>query len=687
MTSFEKRLDPPERIDLIEDHVRPTNAEVKSILTKSYETWSSCSRDVRRQRKLRPESVMLKKMLGKVPEFLPYGVAKGSYPNNLKIAIRGSGRDSCLVIGGKSTWRTTEGECDLKDQVLPQDLLFGLQTSKTCSFVTGVSFTNWPGVKVGREAPVEGNHLGIITLAWAYILSARWIELQETEPGQPNQKNPRSYYLDPQAGRQYDSQGSSSYIKVCLGNVDEEAWRWWAAILATGEGWRVEIDANSRPYGSPWSLFIETTTSQQFELRGKVRRQRPTADRLSPPSSQKALGFLADYCNIHGLKGQCSVALAAALFIPCHKKIILPLPVMRTNYPAASAPPHKNHEDIVFEEAKLLPYYMTMSAHVKFMGGLLMSSLYEPEVPCNLVDAWLQPFFEIIDPLLDSSNFVKVAMIMGNRQPKLAALWLGAVVSGNLEHILHAARAGHFPVIPEATAWTDIPQSFIFVKPQPGISHTESCLEIISRSRECQLLHLADPDNRQIPSMPWKPFGNTSIFDTDLLVRKHANCLGHYLHYQGWSWELNDGTHTAEDLGLQSLHQDQVPEASRDGPEDLGLQSCSAKDDTSPAENYSNWSEFVPELKPAKFSENATRYIFLWMRMAVGWPSAERGIYTHPWFSRQSGNIEEYHDTEAIEPTPEERDEIEERNQMVEDWLDGIAADQDAVKSACDTDE
>lgn len=673
MTAFEKWLDPPERMDLIEDHVRPTNAEAKSILTKSYETWSSCSKDISRYRQLQPESAMLRRMLGKVPEFLPHGVAKGSYPNNLKISIRGSGRDSCLVIGGKSTWRTTEGDCDLEDKVLTQDLLFGIQTSKTCSFATGLSLTDWPGIRGGREGPVEGNHLGIVALAWAYILSARWIELQKTEPGQPNQKNPRSYYLDPQAERQYGSQGSPGYTKVCLGDVDEEAWRWWAAILATGEGWRVEIDGNRRAYRSPWSIFIETGTPQQFKLRGKFRRQRLKAERLSPPSSQKALGFLANYCKLHHLKGQCSIALAATLFIPCHKKITFPLPVMRMDYPTASVPSYTNHEDVVFEEAKLLPYYMTMSAHVKFMGGLLMSSLYEPEVPCNLVDAWLQPFFEIIDPLVESGDFVKIAMIMGNRQPKLSALWLGVVISGSLEHILRAARAGLFPVIPEATAWTDIPQSFMFLKPQPGTIRTENFLEIISRSRECQLLHLADPHNRSIPSMPWKPFGNTSICDTDLMVRKHADCLGHYLQYQSWSWELNDDTNTAEDLGLQSLHKDHDRKASRNGSEDPKAQPYSAEDDTDPAEICSSWGEYALELKPARFSEDATRHIFRWMRAAAGWPSAERGIFTHPWISRQRGHIEVYHDPEVIEPTPEERKEIEERNKMVEDWLDGIA--------------
>ena len=54
------------------------------------------------------------------------------------------------------------------------------------------TFINWPGVKGGHEAPVEGNHLGIIALTWAYILSARWIELQETEPGQPNHRRIRA---------------------------------------------------------------------------------------------------------------------------------------------------------------------------------------------------------------------------------------------------------------------------------------------------------------------------------------------------------------------------------------------------------------------------------------------------------------------------------------------------------------
>lgn len=72
----------------------------------------------------------------------------------------------------------------------------------------------------------------------------------------------------------------------------------------------------------------------------------------------------------------------------------------------------------------------------------------------------------------------------------------------------------------------------------------------------------------------------------------------------------------------------------------------------------SRWRECALDLKPGKLSEDATRYIFRWMRIALGWPSAERVIYTHQWISRQKEHIEVYHDLEVIESTPAERKEI-----------------------------
>lgn len=157
--------------------------------------------------------------------------------------------------------------------------------------------------------------------------------------------------------------------------------------------------------------------------------------------------------------------------------------------------------------------------------------------------------------------------------------------------------------------------------------------------------------------------------------------LGHCLKYQSWSWELNDDTYTAEDPGLQSLHQDQE-QASRHGSGDLGLHSIhrdetdsspgleedpslmpySAEYGTYPTKICSRWREYALDLRPGKFSEDATRYICRWIRMAPGWPRADRGIYTHPWISRHL----------VIEPTPADWNGIEDRNKIVEDWLDSI---------------
>lgn len=70
------------------------------------------------------------------------------------------------------------------------------------------------------------------------------------------------------------------------------------------------------------------------------------------------------------------------------------------------------------------------------------------------------------------------------------------------------------------------------------------------------------------------------------------------------------------------------------------------------------------------------------MRNAPGWPSAEREIYTHPWIFRQLEHIEVYHDQEAIGPTPAGRSGIEDRNKLVEDWLDSFVRSTNAAPAS-----
>jgi hypothetical protein len=119
-------------------------------------------------------------------------------------------------------------------------------------------------------------------------------------------------------------------LEVDLGDVEDDAARWWAAILATGEGWRATVTRNERVYRSPWSIRI--AAAQCFKLRRTASGRMPgngmpTPPPLDvPPSSEVALGFLFDFCVLHNICGQCSAALAAALLFPSLRDMTVALP-------------------------------------------------------------------------------------------------------------------------------------------------------------------------------------------------------------------------------------------------------------------------------------------------------------------------------------------------------------------------
>jgi hypothetical protein len=85
---------------------------------------------------------------------------------------------------------------------------------------------------------------------------------------------------------------------------------------------------------------------------------------------------------------------------------------------------------------------MTISCNTRGMYALLCGSLFDHQVACNLVSPWFQPIPEIISPLVKGGEFEKVATIMGKRQPKLAALWMGATISGMATAIFQGVRIG-----------------------------------------------------------------------------------------------------------------------------------------------------------------------------------------------------------------------------------------------------
>ena len=137
-------------------------------------------------------------------------------------------------------------------------------------------------------------------------------------------------------------------------------------------------------------------------------------------------------------------------------------------------------------EYRLIPYFMTLSCNIHGLRALLAGSFFDSSVPSNLVSPWLQPVFEIIDPIIAREGSTSFAIIMSKRKPRLAALWLGAIILGMEKDILQSVPNGLFDVELHAAAWTGTIHSFI--NPRPHTAYA-TCHGEIKRSNECRLLY------------------------------------------------------------------------------------------------------------------------------------------------------------------------------------------------------
>jgi hypothetical protein len=96
-----------------------------------------------------------------------------------------------------------------------------------CAFAEHSRFTDWPDIQEGCGQATEGNHLAILLLAWAYILSARWIELQSPYGlGRSLPLGSGMHYSDLQAARlNNDEDIPAGAIEVNIGETCDRAAR------------------------------------------------------------------------------------------------------------------------------------------------------------------------------------------------------------------------------------------------------------------------------------------------------------------------------------------------------------------------------------------------------------------------------------------------------------------------------
>ncbi|KAE8395986.1 hypothetical protein BDV23DRAFT_65603 [Aspergillus alliaceus] len=488
----------------------------------------------------------------------------------------------------RSIWRTSCSKCPLEPKAIPAHLILGVQNPLTVQISDSAPLTEWPGIK-GISGHDEGNYLAVLFLAWAYIFSARWAELLKSVSGCnikfTAENNPFSIIP-----------GNECAAEIDFGyHIEKDEAGWWAAILSSGGCRHITADYNQRTYLSPWSVTISDTS--RIAVMGS-----PSVSGIELPSSSAALEYLARFCSHHRLYGQCSAALAAVLYVPFlnGRSVSLPTPkqILRPQSPAIFAQPNI---DVIGEHGNLLPHYMTLSSNVWGVRSLLCSTFFNADIECNLVSAWLNPAFTIIDPLLQANDMPMLVKVLASREPKFGSLWLGAIIMGIAKSAIQDIRTGLTALDLHAAAWTGTDQSFITLK--PGISDGKT----IRREDECRLLFITGCDGfTRVPIYPWKPFGDTLLYDTEPQVQQHACCGCHYLEYYSWNWSLANGEEL-EDLGIGL-----VPDDENDLNTDARDQYPVARHDL--------------KLFSESLSEAATRGIFGWLR-PTGYPANERPIY------------------------------------------------------------
>ncbi|KAJ5380219.1 uncharacterized protein N7496_002647 [Penicillium cataractarum] len=159
------------------DALRPSDDEFKKVLQQSLNIWSSYLDSGSEDHPLPRQAMDLRSLVGQTPPFLGDNLAsldeKISFACEEKQWTQGEGS---LVVNCRSAWRTSKGICDIQPRILPKQLLLGFSRQLTVSFSEDSPLSDWPEVQ-GLSGYDKGNYLSILFFAWAYILSARWVEL------------------------------------------------------------------------------------------------------------------------------------------------------------------------------------------------------------------------------------------------------------------------------------------------------------------------------------------------------------------------------------------------------------------------------------------------------------------------------------------------------------------------------
>ena len=239
----------------MEDAVRPNEQAFKAMYRRGYCTWLSLYEmtiaDTKTHLPLWDCLLQLEKA------FLYYP----SFPENLAVDVSFS---NTVIATGISTWRTTQGPCDLPSF----DQEFFIQVASDRPTILAISNPRQSGFVFPRYFGEDDNHITLLILAWTYILSARWAEIIPGASG-PEYNNYVAEWDDNNISFERTPTGSTTEI-IDLGDIDDGAARWWAAVLALEGGWDASIRSDKgHILHSPW--YTKLVSEQRFTLSRRTK--------------------------------------------------------------------------------------------------------------------------------------------------------------------------------------------------------------------------------------------------------------------------------------------------------------------------------------------------------------------------------------------------------------------------------
>ncbi|KAL5592786.1 hypothetical protein FOBRF1_013094 [Fusarium oxysporum] len=341
--------------------------------------------------------------------------------------------------------------------------------SPTVSKPTAILLTDETTIPFTKWFRKEDKHIGVLALAWAYALSARWTCLiADATPIEYTSSKARW------ATDQLTHDEKSSIVE--LGLIDEDAARWWSAVLAPEQGWKASIPNGKYQFLSPWS----TTLASACRLVLAGTRRNASLDHQQCPTFDTAVQYIKGYCALHSLDAQNRTALVAALFSPLanleRRTVQLPLP--QSSFKPSSA---ASQDSIWGSDVHQFDRLLTLSCNPQGIKSVLGSVFYEPSVQSNLCGAWLQGTFAVLRSKC-ASDVHGLIHLLSLRSPHLSFLWLGAIITSTHRTFIKDTRSllGFGVADLHEAAWTGTISSFT----QEPVSYHYDDLDHISRANE-----------------------------------------------------------------------------------------------------------------------------------------------------------------------------------------------------------